>query len=207
MFGIMFCFSLVGFALCLILSFMIAKSGLLFVGIIIGLVALIVMNYVVLNFIYDFVFCHKSKKSVLAVIFVVSLVVLGCGVGLSTIGVSNFDFISFDESYYDVHTEFIDMDDNITFVGYNFVFTESDDSNIKITYKNTKNCEVIKHVDENIYSFHFDYDYEFNLVKKIIHDINDRKVYKNYGCMMEVSSNKSNIQKLEKNSEKFYYHY
>lgn len=207
MFGIMFCFSLVGFALCLILSFMIAKSGLFFVGIIIGLISLIVMNYIVLNFIYDFVFCHKSKKSLLAVIFVVSLVVLGCGIGLSAIGLSNFDIVSFDEKYNDIKTEYIDMDDNITFAGYNFVFNESDDENIKITYKNTKNCEIIKSVDNNIYSFSYNHDYEFNLVKKIIHDINDRKIYIDYDCEVEVSSNRNNLEKLETNSEKLYHHY
>lgn len=207
MFGIMFCFSLVGFALCFILSFMIAKSGLFFVGIIIGLISLIVMNYVILNFIYDFVFCHKSKKSLLAVIFVVSLVVLGCGIGLSAIGLSNFDIVSFDEKYYDIKTEYIDMDDNITFAGYNFVFNESDDESIKITYKNTKNCEIIKSVDNNIYSFSYNHDYEFNLVKKIIHDINDRNIYMDYDCEVEVSSNRNNLEKLETNSEKLYRHY
>lgn len=207
MFGIMFCFSLVCFALCLILSFMIAKSGLFFVGIIISLISLIVMNYIVLNFIYDFVFCHKSKKSLLAVIFVVSLVVLGCGIGLSAIGLSNFDIVSFDEKYYDIKTEYIDMDDNITFAGYNFVFNESDDENIKITYKNTKNCEIIKSVDNNIYSFSYNHDYEFNLVKKIIHDINDRKIYIDYDCEVEVSSNRNNLEKLETNSENLYRHY
>lgn len=207
MFGIMFCFSLVGFALCLILSFMIAKSGLFFVGIIISLISLIVMNYIVLNFIYDFVFCHKSKKSLLAVIFVVSLVVLGCGIGLSAIGLSNFDIVSFDEKYNDIKTEYIDMDDNITFAGYNFVFNESDDENIKITYKNTKNCGIIKSVDNNIYSFSYNHDYEFNLVKKIIHDINDRKIYMDYDCEVEVSSNRNNLEKLETNSEKLYRHY
>lgn len=207
MFGIMFCFSLVGFALCLILSFMIAKSGLFFVGIIISLISLIVMNYIVLNFIYDFVFCHKSKKSLLAVIFVVSLVVLGCGIGLSAIGLSNFDIVSFDEKYNDIKTEYIDMADNITFAGYNFVFNESDDENIKITYKNTKNCEIIKSVDNNIYSFSYNHDYEFNLVKKIIHDINDRKIYMDYDCEVEVSSNRNNLEKLETNSEKLYRHY
>jgi len=207
MFGVMFCFSFVGFALCFILSFLIIKSGLLFVGVIIGLVSLIVMNYVVLNFIYDFVFNHKSKKSLLAVMFVVSLFVLGCGIGLSLIGVSNFEIISADSAYSDIRTEYIDMNDDITFTGYNFVFKESDDNNIKITYKNTKNCEVIKSVSENVYSFYYDYDYEFNFIKKIIRDVNDRKIYMDYDCMIEVSSNKSNIDKLEKNSSGFYHYY
>ena len=105
-FGIIFCFSFVGFALCFILSFLIIKSGLLFFGVIIGLISLIVMNYVILNFIYDFVFSHKSKKVLLAVMFVVSLFVLGCGIGLSLIGVSNFEIISTDSAYSDIRTEF-----------------------------------------------------------------------------------------------------
>ncbi|MGM9849361.1 MAG: helix-turn-helix domain-containing protein [Bacilli bacterium] len=207
MFGVMFCFSLVFFALCLVLSFLIVKSGLLFLGVIIGLVSLVVMNYVVLNFIYDFVFNHKSKKSLLAVMFVGSLFVLGCGIGLSLIGVSNFEIISADSAYSDIRTEYIDMNDDITFTGYNFVFKESDDNNIKITYKNTKNCEVIKSVSENVYSFYYDYDYEFNFIKKIIRDVNDRKIYMDYDCMIEVSSNKSNIDKLEKNYSGFYHYY
>ena len=206
-FGIIFCFSFVGFALCFILSFLIIKSGLLFFGVIIGLISLIVMNYVILNFIYDFVFSHKSKKVLLAVMFVVSLFVLGCGIGLSLIGVSNFEIISTDSAYSDIRTEYIDMNDDITFTGYNFVFKESDDNNIKITYKNTKNCEVIKSVSENVYSFYYDYDYEFNFIKKIIRDVNDRKIYMDYDCMIEISSNKSNIDKLEKNSSGFYHYY
>lgn len=208
MFGVMFCFSLVLFALVFVLSFLIIKSGLLFVGVLIGLIALIVMNYVVLNFIYDFVFNHKSRKSLLAVMFVVSLFVFGCGIGLSAISFSNFEFVSSDSNY-DVRTEYIDMDGSITFVGYNFVFKESDDENIKITYKNTHNCNVIKSVDNNIYSFHYNYDYEFNFVKKIIRDINDKKIYMDYDCMIEISTNKNNLDKLEKNSTGFnhYYHY
>lgn len=207
MFGIMFCFSLVGFALCFILSFLIIKSGLLFVGVLIGLISLIVMNYVVLNFIYDFVFNHKSKKSLLAIMFVGSLFVLGCGIGLSLISVSNFDIISSDSAYSDVRTEYIDMNDDITFVGYNFVFNESDDEKVKITYKNSKNCNVIKSVDENVYSFHYSYDYEFNFIKKIIRDINDKRIYMDYDCMIEVSTNKSNLDKLEKNSTGFNHYY
>ena len=206
MLGIMFCFSLVVFSLCLILSFLIIKSGLLFAGVLIGIIALIVMNYVVLNFIYDFVFNHKSKKSLLAIIFVVSLFIFGCGIGLSLIGVSNFEIISTD-SLSDIRTEYIDMNDNITFTGYNYVYKVSDDDNIKITYKNTKNCNVIKSVDENIYSFHYKYDYEFNFVKKLIRDINDKKIYMDYDCMIEVSSNKNNVEKLEKNSSEFSHYY
>ena len=206
MFGVMFCFSLVFFALCFVLLFLIIKSGLLFIGFLIGILALIVMNYVVLNFIYDFVFNHKSKKSILAIMFVVSLFVLGCGIGLSAISLSNFEFIS-SESDYEVHTEYVDMDGSITFVGYNFVFSESDDSNIKITYKNTHNCNVIKSVDNNVYSFHYDYDYKFNFIKKLIDDINSKKIYMDYDCMIEISSNKENISKLEERSYGFNHYY
>ena len=67
-----FVFTFISLVALLVLSFLFVKTGLVFAGTVMGIVAGILINFVVLEVLYNFIISKKSKKNKIAIILIIS---------------------------------------------------------------------------------------------------------------------------------------
>ncbi|MDE5830303.1 MAG: hypothetical protein K2H53_01020, partial [Clostridia bacterium] len=119
---------------------MFVKTGLVFFGALLGILSALAINYIVLHILYNFIVNKKSKKNVFGVIFIVSLLFAGIGIGLVCIGVTDFNYI--EEPYKTEEVYNIEMVEGLTIetplwnAEVNHIETNSDE--IKIVVKHSK---------------------------------------------------------------------
>lgn len=207
--GISFSASLVGFVVALVLSFVIAKSGLVFIGILLLLLGCIFINLVVLNLIYNFLRSVKSKTKLMMVVFTSSLILFGVGIGLTCLGILDFEYINEEHNpNYIETTEIIKMrDDYYIEHMYNVEFIESSNSDLKIVFVHPDFHKVECIIGDNNIWFN-DYDVDgIKIVNRIIDDFNDRKIMEYGYFKVKVYTNKENINKLKQNRYNQYHRY
>ena len=209
LFGISFCASLVGFVVAFVLSFAIAKSGLVFIGILLLLLGCIFINLVILNLIYNFLRSIKSKTKVMMFVFISSLILFGVGVGLTCLGILNFEYINENNNpNYIETTETIKMSDNYYIEHmYNVEFIESSNDDLKLVFVHPDfySVECIISYD-TIWFNNYDVD-GIKIINRVIDDFNDRKIMEYGYFKVKVYTNKENINKLKENSYNQYHRY
>ena len=215
--GIMFICSLVGFAAALVLSFIIVKTGTLFIGLLIAIIAAIAINIVFLVVIYKFITGRENDGKVGAIIFLISLLLVGVGIGLMVHGASNIEYkdVKTDEAqeYFIEDTYEYNFEDDLAICcSRNIEYHEEDIDNIVIKLTHYKNYDydfVLTHYKD------YDYDFvkertllelrnnyngtEFNDIKTLLKDLNKRKVVNYSSTKIDIHASKENIEKLRIN--------
>ncbi len=177
--GIFFAFSFVFLTATLILSFMFAKTGVLFVGILLGILALLAINYAILWLIYNFVTSKKTRKNVIALILVISLAASGVGAGLCFIGVTQFDIEKIPLTEQTEVTvamkEDLAIEDSYR-LPINYV--EENRADVKISVTHSKYIDVYIDSDgkECFIYYTDDETTTFEHLRSIIEDINNKKI-------------------------------
>lgn len=196
--------SLVFFTFLLVISFMIIKSGLFFGGILLALISCCILHLIVIYLIFNFIFDRSSKLKLVFITFILSLLSLGLGIGITFIGLSNFEI---DRNTL-VYEKSIPMEDKLILHDYrNIEFVESDNEDIRIIVNHSKytNIDIIKYKYEDgdfLYVSEEDsYDGIIDFIKVHKNDINNKKIsiYKHYD--VKIYTNKENINKLKNNSD------
>lgn len=209
LFGISFSASLVGFVVAFVLSFAIAKSGLVFIGILLLLLGCIFINLVILNLIYNFLRSIKSKTKVMMFVFTSSLILFGVGVGLTCLGILNFEYINEKNNpNYIETTETIKMSDDYYIEHmYNVEFIESSNDDLKLVFVHPDfySVECIISYD-SIWFNNYDVD-GIKIINRVIDDFNDRKIMEYGYFKVKVYTNKENINKLKENRYNEYHRY
>ena len=203
----MLCFSLVSFSIALAMSLLFIKTGLIFVGMFIAIIACIVANVTVLDLIYNFIVNRKSKLGVIGISFFLSLVLFGFGVGLFAIGFKNFEMVEeYNEKYMNKTEETINMENGLfieTSMG-ELEYIESDNKDIKLVYETSKTYEINKLKDGNKLYINNNYHDGFKTLRYVLDNAND-KVFVNPDYLkVTVYTNKDNIEKLKSNKENYY---
>ena len=203
----LFCASLVAFVIMLTLSVLFVKTGLLFIGVFIILAASIIINLVILNILYKYIINQKRNTKLLGTSFLVSLIMIGVGTGLSLIGMKDFNFINtLDNSRYIQVEETLEMKDNSYFRYYgeeNFIETNSKDIKIVITHSPFMEYELNQYENGHIELwYHRAYDLGFKEVRTFIDDINNKRIVDYYNFDVKIYASKENIKKLKENKDK-----
>lgn len=203
--GLGFCFSLVGFILCFAVSFLFIQTGLAFIGVVVGLLACILTNIIILEIIYNFIINKKINKTKVGIVILSSLISVGVGIGLFIIGFTSFDRVSDTSSKYFIEDSYTyDMlDDSYIhdFWNDNIEYIESDNENVKIVIKHHKNSQIVFH--ENMYYSFVPIDFnDFKMMRNIIEDINHKKIIDYSKTNIYVYTTKENIEKLKQNKQK-----
>lgn len=206
--GLAFCFSLIAFIILIVLSFTFIKTGMLFTGVLLCLIACVIINIITLIFIYNFIISRKTKKDKMAIMFLISLVIIGIGVGYTTLGISKFEIVTNINSSYNITEEKeYKMTDNLFFESYNNIeFIESENKNIKVvyTYSPIYDMKFIEH-NSGYYITTSLKDYtEVELIKRIINDFNNKKIVNYSDFKISIYTTKENIKTLKSNSDKYY---
>lgn len=211
--AILFCISLFGFGLLFIISFLIAKTGLFFLGVLLSILACISINLIILNILFHFVFNIKTKKKINLVLFLISILFLGLGVGISMIGITNFNYINGTNHEIFVENELIFpmekgliIDSIAYYYDERVKYVEENRNDIKIVYKHSKYNKVNyqKNDDNHLYLYFNSADNILDFIKGIIRDLNNKEIidYDNYQVVIYAS--KKNIETL-RNNENLYY--
>lgn len=201
--GLGFAVSLVCFVVLLVLSFLFVKTGLLFLGALLGLLAAISIHLVILELIYNFIMSKKSKKARMGISFVVALIVGGISIGMMVIGSTKFNIVKDTNLNNDIEEVFeVPMTENLVIEHYrNIEYIESDLPNVKIVVKHSKLHDVRMIQEGEIVDLYFMQDDTkiMEIIRDVIEDINRKEIRNYYEPIIEVHASKENIEKMKQN--------
>ncbi len=189
-----------------ILSFVIIKSGLFFVGCLIALASSICLTLTILYMMYKIIFNKNINKSKIFISFISSIIFAGVGIGLTLVAFKDFTYISdLNSKYYIDDTYTLDMNDNLLIDDFhNVEFVESDTNNIDITCKHSKFYTFkIYNESENIYFNVFEKENFMEQLREGIKDFIDKKIIDYAKYKIYIKTSKENIAKLKENRRNF----
>ena len=200
--------SLICLFIILILSFLLSRTGLFFIGLLISILSASVINIILILLLLNFVFNRKSNKKIMIWSFIISLITVGIGVGLLLIGTLQFKYIENDPE--SLETKYIEYDmHNKLFIDnhYNIEYIPSDNTNLKIEYTINKNYEVkVLDYSENIINLWPTCENPIEMIKETFENLNNRKIIPVDGNIesIKVYTTLENINLLKQNKDNFY---
>ncbi len=192
----------------LVMSFMIVKTGLLFIGCIIIVISSILLNLIILHIIYNFIFNKKTNKFKTCLIFIPSVMFFGLGIGLIPVSLKDFNYIqNVDSNYYVEDIKTIDMNDKLYLdLTQDIEFIETDSDKIQIICRHSKFDYLSLDISTNniLHIYLNDNGNFIKELKQYIDDLNNKTIvdYSNYKIYIKTS--KENIQKLKENINGYY---
>lgn len=205
------CFSLITIMACAVASFVIAKSGIFFLGLITLLLSAGVFNTVMVLLLFNFIFDRKNDKKKMIWSSIISIIVAGLGLGLIFIGTLNFNFKEKNPDKVETVTfemkanTFIDNWDND--IEYVIVNEENNTSTIKIEYQTYEGFEIHNEEDANgrivVWS---ECENPMKMIREFISDINNKEVinYDQSIGYVKLYASSENIKKIQENRDKYY---
>lgn len=204
--AISFLLLLIFLVVCLILSFLFIKTGFLFVGILLVLISSITINLLIIYILYNFIFNKKTKRNISALIFISSVLILSIGIGLSIVGIKDFDYINdFNSKYFIQEEKIVNMNDKLLIDDFYYYldieYIETDLDDVKVVCKHSKNynCDISIY-DNKIYTHIYQNDIDLmKQLRQIINDINNKKIINYSDFKVKIYTSKENIDKLQSN--------
>lgn len=212
-----FIFSLFFLSIGLILGIVILFKGIFFLGIIPSILACIAINITLLELVFNFIFNKKNNLKRIFLTFIISIVVLGIGTGITAWDFSSMSYIEgvperIKASVYEVSYP---MNNNTTIIdqyydNINYVIDENMGDNIKIEvkYYNDYSDITINHIDNeiNIYGNRKDYTFK-NFTTNVLKDLSKKQLYLYRGLYsydITVYTTSKNKEILFSNREKYF---
>lgn len=209
-FSVMLFMTLICLFISFILSFLVAKTGIFFIGLLLAILSSAIINIILILLLLNFVFNRKNDKKKMIYSFVISLIIFGIGIGLILVGILNFEYVKNDQDI--LKTDYIELDmrnDLIIQSYFKIEYIESDNNNIKIEYKINKYCDI-NYSDLYDSSDHVLYlwgncDNPIKLVKEVINEFNNKKIISvnNEVYDVKIYSTKENIELLNNNYKNY----
>ena len=117
----------------------------------------------------------------MTIFFVLSLITMGMGLGLSFAGTLDFEIIdSYKTEIYDTKEIEIDMSKNLVIPNYRVEYIIDDINNVKLEYKVNKyydvSYETVENNGFNIFNVYSHNTQEFKMIKEYLKYINDKKI-------------------------------
>ena len=201
-------FSLIGLFIGFILSFMLYKTGIFFIGILLVTLAASCICVDLLLLIFNFIFNRKNEKKKMIWCFIISLVVFGIGCGLIALGALNFDVVELNEDMYKTVSFEYDMQDGLMVnpnTQINYVVEERD--NVKVEYTIIKYFELDSHIGENS-SIIYGWSYSKNplkIAREVIKNANNRKLVPINSDVQKITifASSSNIETIKNNMDNY----
>ena len=204
------CMLLVGLFISLVLSFLVYKTGIFFIGLLITILSSSMIAIIFLLLMFNFIWKRKNNKKKMIIGFITSLILFGTGCGLISIGILNFDVLNINETMLKESTIEMDMTDHFFISNRTDIeYIVDNRDNIKLTYQTNKFCNVNNpHKNENetgIYLY-TSCNQPTKIVKELIKNINHKKVIpiSDEVINIKVYANEENIQKIKNNEIEAY---
>lgn len=200
-------FILITLVVGVVLSFLIAKTGVFFFGTLLTLLAAIAITIIIELILLNFVFNRQNKKKIMIWTFLISLIVAGVGSGLMFIGSLDFE-MSDDKELRITQSVEVDMYDNLVIsniIEKDVEYIETNNQNIKIEYQLNKHStstydihDTAEHKQLYIYSQNPEI---FKMMKESINHLNNKKLLSQNSQLTEIKiyTTKDNIDILKAN--------
>lgn len=193
----------------LVFSIFFIFEGLLFNGISIFIVGLILSIYLVLEFIYNLLFNREHMVNRIFVLFIIGLSLMGVGIGLSMVALSNFTYEVDSVRNMNIHNIKMSDDLVLNFIAYGMdnVVIDNNLSDIKLEITSYGDSEVyLYNYNDYVNKFSYkvyDISYEYNeieMYKNIFNNLKEEKII-NYNSIYDVKMyiSEDNLMKLRKN--------
>ena len=210
----------IAFVILLVISLMYLFSGLFFNGITIAVLGIILFIYLLIKFIYNVIFDRNNNYNRMFVIFIISISLIGCGIGLSFAAFSTFDTYSENDFAKNKQTLEIAMSDDL--VVFDIINADNDkiviDDNLDdikldlIVYGNnmvrmytysTYDFDDGEYNMVEIANIYVDYD-ELEFYRTVINDFKHKKIntYNRYDNGYEIDKiyiSSKNLTKIREN--------
>lgn len=213
--GIKFCTLWIEFFLCIgllfiatgfVCSFLLSKTGVFFIGLLLGAISLGVMDVVVIVLLFNFIFNRKSNKKAMIWSFVSSVVVLGISLGLVFVGTLDFKLIP-DQTEFHVENKEVEMEESFFINHPEVEYVQEERNNIKVEYETTDNTTVYLSKNSNG-SYHIAAytTNEFDTFKEMIKELNKKEIHNHTTTIksIKIYANQTNIEKIKKNYNDHY---
>ena len=214
-----FMMSLIGLSGAFIVSMILLFKGVLYLGIILGIICLIVLNVLFLIIVGKLVFSKKLNFKLSLITFIASIVGLGIAGGIATIEISNTVFIptaptseekTVFEGTYKMNEELF-VHDTIGEARYSYVVDETQGDNVKIVleyYKDYNNMELylydntigVKEINTETISIK-------KLFDLVIEDLSNKRLYNYtelYRGQITIYASQKSIDILKQNRINYY---
>ena len=196
-----FVFTFVAFSAILVLSFLFVKTGLLFLGVFLGLIAALIINFIILEAFYNFITSKKYKKTRMAIISVIALALVGISIGLIFVGITNLNYEEENlNTIKDVYEYEMTKDLDINVYGgvIEYIETNSNKVKVEIQYSKYYNIDIIDRKNNvRIYCYQ-DSTKIMDTIRDGIKDINNKEI-KRYDTVpiTYIYTSKENIKDLQ----------
>lgn len=201
--GVCFVFTLIILVIGMIIDIYLILKNSFFIGIMLGLLGLIIVNIQILYLIYSFVWNNKVSAKTMFIIFLASVLVSSTGAGLSIIKMKDFKIV--DNFYKTTTKEFnYEYNDDLAFNNWKeieYVYDEKVD-NVKVLveyYEDFNEVESIKHTD----CITFVFEEKINNYSKVINSVldglenNEIRTFDTWqNSHVTIKANKKTIDKL-----------
>ena len=220
--SLILCFLSIGMIFLVILfiiDFLIIKSGLLFVSIIIGIIGCMLLDYLFILVLFNFIFSKKNNKVTLLIILLSSLLMIGLGTGLGVVSLSQYEIVVSKSTMKTEET--IDMKDDLRimvprYYNYNYsaykngvdYVVDNTINGVKVVIEHSAydNCYVMMNANNEVSIFTtFDDTKLLDLYRNFIDNLNHEEITQ-YRDEINVTiyASLENINKLQENERKFY---
>ncbi len=209
------------FMVAFVFSLSYALYGIFFNGISIAIVGALVFIFLLLLFVYNLIFNRKNNYSKIFIIFIISIILIGLGLGVSFAALGTFDIYTDESKVEKVNNYNITMKDNL--IISDIIYLDDDKVIIDNSLKDVK--MDIKTYNESKMKFYTYHEYDDEVVydvlgmypnydqtgeyKMIIEDLKNKKLntfnlYNNYYEVDKIYVSQDNFTKLKNNYYKLY---
>ena len=215
-------FAFIGLLLCMVLvclfsgfviSFMVYKTGIFFVGLLLAFLSLGIIDVILILLIFNFLFNRENNKKLIIWSFIGSVIAFAISCGLIFVGALNFNMVKNDEVSLKTETFEVTMEEGLFYrrrdkkgVEYLEKYIESDIDNIKIecSINEVFTVELYNQGKNGMYV----YEHSNNpiiMAREIIENLNNKKIVNFNSDLMEVNiyASKENIDKLKSNQNMY----
>lgn len=186
----------------IVLSFLLYKTGFLFIGLLLLCLSLSIILVDVILLILNFIFSRKSDKKKMIWSFIISLVSIGISCGFITCGCLEIKYIDDNISNVTNYVEFEKKDleylKNINLY-YDVTYIDNKNDNIKIEYNSNEYCKLYTYYSGNEIIFYENVTDLLSLARSLIKDLNNKEIHV-FNCNLNkvtVYTSIDNINKLK----------
>lgn len=196
-----------------VISFMVYKTGIFFVGLLLAFLSLGITDVILILLVFNFLFNRQNDKKLIIWSFIGSLIAFAISCGLIFVGVLNFNVVNNDEVSLKTETFEVAMEEGLFYrrsykkgIECFEKYIESDIDNIKIecSINEVFNVELYNQGKNGMYVYEHG-NSPITMARQIIENLNNKKIVNFNSDLMEVKiyASKENIDKLKSNQNTY----
>lgn len=199
----------VGFIIALVIVTIITTKGILYIGLVLGLIFSIVLTFDVIEFITEFIFNRKINYKRIFITFAAGLVGVGISIGIFTYEISKTTYIDGVPEKYKMNTisETIPFNENLETHFYNvtYVIDETMTDKVKIDVEYYSDFYTVDiDTETNVIGLYYTDKpgIQSLLIDEVLDNLADKKIYYYdglYDKTMILTSSSKNLEKIKSN--------